>query len=597
RRAAFADMALWRLELSGFRHSEGVHRTATDAAADGVADDGPRGRAIELRGRADGKCRPRPRIDLISLGAMTVEAQPGISTGSPHKWLIAVTVVLGALMAVMDVSVVNVALPHMMGSFAEDLSTITWVATGYAIAQIITTTLAGWLSALVGRKRLYMLSLLVFIAGSVLGGTARTFTQMLTYRVIQGAGGGALIPVALSLLREAFPGRQQATAMAAYGMGVVLAPAIGPVLGGYLTDNYGWPWIFYINVPVSVPALLLAAAFIHDPPYLRRGVRRIDYVGVILLSVGLTAAQIVLERGQQVSWFESRLIILGTVVTAVSLTALVFWELHAREPAVNVRLLRNAPLAAASGIGLVFGVALYGTTFILPEFTQTLLRYSTTESGLVLLPRAAALFVVLPIAGWLYRYIDARLLVLGGILVLVYAYYQLAQLDLLVGFRNLVPVLLVLGAGMPFMFVTLTTVSLSTIKPQDTTDASSLYTLSRTVGGNIGYALTATLIADYSQIHRSNLVPYVSGYNPAFVQAQQQLAQLLVTEGLSPPDAATRSYALVNSFVDQQAAMLAYNDASFWFAMMFLCMVPLVLLPPRRQQMPGDTSAALGSAG
>jgi len=522
-------------------------------------------------------------------------SDPRTDPPAEHPWLIAATVMLGTFMAVMDVSVVNVALPHMMGTFSVDLSEVTWVATGYAIAQILVMTMSGWLSAIVGRKRLYVGSMVVFIVGSVLAGTARSFGAMLLYRAIQGAGGGAMIPVALSILRETFGKAQQGMAMAVYGMGVVLAPAIGPVLGGWLTDTYGWPWIFYINVPVSVPALLLALALLRDPPYLRRGVARIDWAGLALLAVGLTSLQLVLERGQEEDWFASRWIVAGTVVAVAALAALAVWELRARHPVVNVRLFGNGPLALSSVIGLVFGVALFGTTFMLPQFTQTLLGYPAFQSGLAVAPRAASLFVTMPVAGWLLKHLDGRVLILGGIALICWGYWDLAHLSLDVGFWNLVPALLVLGAGMPFMFVTLTTMSLSTVDRADVTDASGLYTLARTLGGNIGYALTATLVADYTQVHRVTLVQRVSAYNPNFLALQARATQFLVAGGQDPAGAQQTANALVNAQVNAQAAMMAYNDASLWLGALFVVLVPLVFfLPgrPAREAGPGSTVAA-----
>jgi DHA2 family multidrug resistance protein len=498
-----------------------------------------------------------------------------------RRWVVAVTVLFGTFMAVMDVTVVNVALPHMMGSFGVDRSTITWVATGYAIAQILMLSMAGWWSTLLGRKRLYLVSFAVFTFGSILAGTAHSFGEMILYRTIQGLGGGALIPVSLAILRENFPARQQGMAMAIYGMGVVLAPAIGPVLGGWLIDHYGWPWIFYINVPISVVGMLMIATFLEDPPYLRRGLTSTDWAGIALLAVGLTVMQIVLERGNQENWFESRWIVAGTAVTVLALTALVFRELRAKDPVINIRLLRNVPLVAGSAIGLVFGVALFGTTFILPQFTQTLLGYPAFTSGIVLMPRALAVFAVMPLAGLLYRYIDGRLLITGGIVLLCIAYWQLGHLTLYVAPGNLVPVLMLAGAGMPFIFVTLTAVSLSGIPQSDVTDASSIYTLARTVGGNIGYAVMATLVANGTQAHRALLVQHISPYNPTYLAYQAAAAGGLARHGLDMAAAPQTAHAFFDALVNRQAAMLAYNDASLFMGLLFVIILPMVLLLPR----------------
>jgi DHA2 family multidrug resistance protein len=499
---------------------------------------------------------------------------------TPNKWIVAFTVMFGTFMAVMDITVVNVALPHMMGTFSEDLSTITWVATSYSIAQIIMVTMAGWWSTLLGRKRVYMLSLLIFIFGSILAGTARTFPQMLLYRTIQGFGAGALIPVSQAILREAFPIEEQGTAMSIFGMGVVLAPAVGPVLGGYLTDRFGWPWIFYINVPASIPALLLAAAFLKDPAYLKRGVKKIDWVGIMLLGIGVTWMQIVLERGQQYNWFASNLIRAGAVITFMAFIIFVFWEIYVAEPVIKVHLLRNVPLAAGSAIGLVFGIALIGTTFILPQFTQSLLGYPAYQSGLVIMPRALSLFLLMPVAGFLLKYVDSRILIISGISVMVWAYYGLGQLSLQAGYWNLVPVLLLLGAGMAFLFPTMTSVSLSKIQRKDMTHATSLYTLTRLVGGNIGYAMVATFVAQYTQINRAYLVKNISSLNTIYTALHKGISAGFVQRGLEPALASQTATAAVNFDINQQATMMAYNDTELIMGSILLLIIPLVFLLP-----------------
>lgn len=510
-------------------------------------------------------------------------AIPGTGTpGSVNKWVIAGTVLFGTFMAVMDVSVVNVALPHMMGTFGRDLSSITWVATSYSIAEIIMVTMSGWWSTYIGRKRLYLWSFGLFTFGSILCGTARTFPQIIIYRVLQGIGGGSLIPVSQAILRESFPQEEQGMAMAIYGMGVVLAPAIGPILGGWLTDHYGWPWVFFINVPVSILGIFLSSAFLHDPSYLRRGIKKIDWTGIGLLAVALTGMQIILERGQSENWFESNLITTGTIVTVTAGLAMVWWEMKTEEPIINFRLLRNIPLTLGTTMGLVFGVALFGTTFILPQFTQYLLGYPAFEAGLVLLPRALMLLLFMPIAGRLYKYFDARVLVVIGIAIIFWSYYGLSKLSLEAGFWNLVPTLVIMGIGMPVMFVTVSTVSLTTVPRPDMTDASSFYTLARRVGGNIGYALAATWVARGVQIHRTHLASHLTASSPGLL-AHTKVGTALLSHSMIGTSAAPQaSLALTNILVNRQATMMAYNDTSLFFGILFLITIPMAFFLPRR---------------
>jgi len=506
-------------------------------------------------------------------------------TGGSNKWVVAMTVMLGTFVAVMDISVVNVALPHMMGSFGQNLSAITWIATSYSIAEIIMATMAGWWSTLLGRKRLFISSFILFTTGSILCGMSTTFPQILFFRVLQGVGGGSLIPVSQAIMREAFPDEEQGMAMAMYGMGVVLAPALGPILGGWLTDHYGWEWIFYINVPIGALGVFLVGMIVKDPPYLRRGLRRIDWPGIILLAITLTMLQIVLERGQEKNWFESDWIVTGTVIAGTALVALIFRELRTGEPIVDIRLLRDVPLSVGSLIGLIFGVGLFGTTFLLPQFTQELLGYTAYDSGLVIFPRAFALFLMMPIVGWLYERVNIRLMVGFGLVAIVYSYFLLGHLSLDAGFWTLTPMLLVMGVGMPFVFVTLTTVSLSTVPRHAMTEASSLYTLSRRIGGNIGYALAASVVARRLQFHHARLAENITPGDPAYRTLRQQMASVFLHRGSDAVTAGSQTNRLLDGMVNQQARMMAYNDTSLIFGLLFLVVTPLLLLIPSREKL------------
>ena len=505
---------------------------------------------------------------------------PDKSDFKPNKWMVALSVMIGAFMGVMDVSVVNVALPHMMGSFGQNLSAITWVATAYSIAAVIMMTMAGWWSTLIGRKNFYLLSFVLFTVGSILAGMSHTFVQMILCRVLQGMGGGSLIPLAQAIIRETFPKKEHGMAMAIYTMGVVVAPAIGPALGGWLTDNYGWAWIFYINIPVSLIGMLMVGTFVHDPPYLQRGVKKIDVVGILLLMAGLTGLQVFLERGQQENWFESSWIVWTAVFTGLSLLSLVFWELSIKEPIVNFRIFKNIQFSMGVFIVLLFGVALYGTTFILPQFTQRLLNYPAYQAGLILMPRAIALMCVLPIVGKLYNYVDSRLLMIIGIAVVCDAYFQLAHLATTAGQGNIMPILFLMGAGMPFIFVPLPTVSLSAVENKNMTSATGLFNLFQQTGGNIGYALMATLLDRNTQIHHAYLGEHISQFDFNFVNFYHQTVGFMCRQGMSLGAAKDATMAMINRLVTQQAEMMAYNDISLFLMFMFFICVPLVLMIP-----------------
>ena len=520
---------------------------------------------------------------MRSVASAQAPRRQGTTASARQKWLVTFAVMSGTFLAVMDVSVVNVSMPHMMGNFGQTLSAITWVATSYSIAEMLMTTMAGWWSALLGRKRLYLASFVLFTLGSILAGTAQTFPQMLLYRVIQGLGGGSLIPLSQAILRETYLPEEQGMAMAIFGMGVVLAPAMGPILGGWLTDNYGWPWVFYINIPISIVGILMVSAFVEDPPYLRRGITGVDWAGIVLLTLGLIGMQVVLERGHENNWFQSPWITAGAIMTITALTTLVFWELRAREPIINFRVLRNIPLSIGAGMGLLFGVALFGTTFSLPQLTQRLLHYPAYQAGLVLLPRAITLFLTMPLVGWLFNYVDPRLLIAVGIGITYWAFHQLAHLSLNVGFWNLVPIMLLMGAGLPCMFVTLSTTSLSTIRREDMTAATSLYTLSRRVGGNLGYALVATLIERFSVVHQAHLSAHISNLNSTYPGYQAALVARLARQTGDPVAAQSQALALVDTLIHRQAAMLAYNDLAWFFGVMFLGTIPFLFLLSRRK--------------
>ena len=478
----------------------------------------------------------------------TPSSRDGYDAG---KWLVGASVLTGTFLSVMDVTVVNVAMPHMMAAFHQDLLSITWVSTAYSIAEIIMITMTAFWSTLLGRKRLFLISMTIFIAGSALAGTSQTFGQMLLYRILQGIGGGSLIPAAQAITRERFPPSEQGMAMALFSMGVMLAPTVGPVLGGWLIDHWGWRWIFYINVPIAIAGITMVSAFVHDPPYLKRGFERIDWAGIALLTVGLTTLQLVLERGQSFGWFASNWIVAGAIVAVFTIVGLLIWELASKEPIINFRLFHNLRLSVGSGLGAVIGFALFGSTFLLPQMTQEVLGYPAFRAGLVLFPRAASMFVIMPLVGRLYNYVSPRILIGFGMIMLAVSFWQLGHLSLTVRFSGFVAPLIETGIGIGCSMVLLSTIALSSLRRADMTAAAGIYTLVRRVSGNVSYAVLATLVERWTDFYLplSNL----AGHGASTV-----------------------------GILNHQARMAAYTDCYKLLAWLFILALPLTFLLPRK---------------
>lgn len=494
-----------------------------------------------------------------------------------NKWIIAVTVILGTYVAVIDVTIVNVAMPQMMGTFGVSLDVVTWVAVSYSIAEIVMVTMAFWFTRLMGRKNFYIACIVLFTIASVFSGMARSLEMIIITRTLQGLGGGALIPMAQAILLETFPEEEHGTAMAVFMVGVVMAPAMGPVLGGWLTDHYGWPWIFYINIPVGTLSLFLVMTFLPESQYLQRGLAKIDVVGIILLVVGLTTLQLFLERGEREDWFHSQLMVVLAVVALGSLTALVIWELRTEEPVVNLRVLKNVPFVAGTSLGFVFGMTSFASIFILPLFLQQVRGYSVMDSGLIQMPRMLIMVVVAPIAGRLFGKVDSRLLMTVGIGLMMLGYFDMARFTLEVGYGHILPGMLLTGAGMAFTFNVMSATCMRTIPPALLTAASGLYTLSRRIGGNLGYAFVATQIPHRTSMHRGYLAEHLTPYDGGTQQALDSLSGRLASSGLPPGVAEENALKLLDSSVALQAKMMAYNDVFWLMGMLFLLGLPLLI--------------------
>jgi DHA2 family multidrug resistance protein len=508
---------------------------------------------------------------------------------APNKWVIAGTVMTGTIMAVLDSSIVNVALPDMSGSLGATIEQITWVVTAYILAMVIIMPIIALLSARFGRKRVYMISVAAFTLGSMACGVAHSLTSIIVFRVIQGAGGGVLMTVSQAILRESFPTEEQGMAMGVYGMGVVLAPAFGPTLGGWLTDQYSWPWIFYINVPIGILNLVLVQRFIHDPPYLIREKGVIDWTGLGLMAVGLGALQIMLEEGERENWFQSSYITVLAVLAGAGLLLFIWRELATRHPAVDLRILQNGSFASATAIGGVLGMGLYGALFLLPLFLQNLLGYTAFKSGLALMPRSLAMAVCMPIAGRLYNRIGPRVMVGVGLLVSAYSFWELGALSTEEGFWGIFMPQVWQGVGFSLLFVALSTAALATIPNAKMTAATGLYNVVRQVFGSVGIAIAATQLTTGTIRYRAVLLNHMGAMQDQMARIFiQGTAERMRELGLGTQQAIQRALDILDLRVTAQATVLSFNHVFRLVTILFAISIPLVLLLKSRRLGKGE---------
>lgn len=514
------------------------------------------------------------------------------SPPAPHvnKWVIAATVMIGTFMAVIDSSIVNVTLAQMSGTLGVTTQQITWVVTGYILSSVLVMPVTALLSRRFGRKNFYMFSVALFTGASMLSGLARSLPVMVAFRILQGVGGGALLTVSQAILRESFPPREQGLAMGIYGMGVVLAPAIGPTLGGYLSDRYSWPLIFYINVPIGIVNLFLVGRFIHDPPYLVREKGVIDWLGLGLMMVGLGSLQVMLEQGQQEYWFQSSFIIAMAAAAAIGLVLFVWRELATAHPAVELRILKNISFTSATLLGGVLGMGLLGTLFLLPLFLQNVIGYSAMEAGEILTPRSLAMLVLMPIAGRLYNRLGPRLLVGAGLAVSAYSFWSLGHLTTTIGFWNLFWPQVLQGVGFSLVFVALSTAALATIERAQMTQATGLYNVVRQVFGSVGIAVAATLVTNDTTRYYSVIGASVTPYDPATRRFLAEATAAMLRSGVDSATAGRRALGLLNLTLIEQSTVLAYNHVFKLVALLFALSVPLALF--LRRPSGGAVSAA-----
>jgi MFS transporter, DHA2 family, multidrug resistance protein len=491
-------------------------------------------------------------------------------------WVIAASVMLATFMEVLDTSVANVALPHIAGSLSASTDEATWVLTSYLVSNAIILPATAWLASFFGRKRLLIFCIIIFTASSFVCGAATSLPMLILARVVQGAGGGALQPIAQAVMLESFPPERRGAAMAVYGMGVVVAPIIGPTLGGWITDNYSWRWVFYINIPVGMLAVFMAQSFIEDPPYIKNAVRgMIDYIGFGLMAVWLATAQVVLDKGQQEDWFASSFIAWFTIISWVALAAFVVWELRVRHPIVSLRVLANRNFAVGTILITVVGVVLYGSTALLPLFLQTVMGYPALESGMAVSPRGIGSMLSMIVVARLIGKLDARFLIAGGFLVLGFSVWWLGGMTLEISKSYVVWPNIISGFAMGFIFVPLTTLTTGTLRNEEIGNATGIYNLMRNIGGGIGISAVTTTLARNAQIHQAAMVAHLTPYDPAF---QQRLAEMQSALGsqMSPGAARQQAYGMIYGMLVRQASALSFIDAFRLLGLLCLICVALV---------------------
>jgi DHA2 family multidrug resistance protein len=500
-----------------------------------------------------------------------------------NPWLVAFAVMFGTFMEVLDTPVVNVALPHIAGSMSATVEEATWSLTSYLVANAIILPMTGWLASVFGRKRLVQGAVVGFTVSSILCGFAPNL-PLLVFRIIQGATGGTMQPLSQAIMLEAFPPKDRGKAMGFWGLGIVVAPMLGPVLGGWLTDNFNWRWVFYINLPVGLLASLIIHLFVFDPPHLRKERTGVDYWGIGLLTVGVGALQIMLDKGQQDDWLASNLMRSLLVITVLALTAFVVRELTASKPIVDLRVFSNRTYSVGVLLITMVGVVLYGSLVLLPVFLQTLFGYPALQAGIAMAPRGLGSFLAMPIVGLVVARVDPRKLLATGIAGAAWTLYDLSRLNLEAGYWDIFWPQLWQGISLALLFVPLTTTTMDSIAREEMGNATSSYNFMRNIGGSFGIALSTTLLARSQQTSFSRLGEHVTPYYPASSAMIQQLQQGFIARGSDAATALAQAYAALGGIVQRQAYLLSFIHVFQVLALVLVAVLPLLLMMrrPRR---------------
>ncbi len=495
-----------------------------------------------------------------------------------NPWVVTFSVMLATFMEVLDTTVVNVSIPHIAGNLAATNEEGTWVVTSYLVSNAIVLPISGWLANRLGRKRLLLICVAGFTLTSLCCGLATSLAQLIIFRVLQGLTGGGLQPLAQAILLETFPKERHGHAMAAFGIGILLAPILGPTLGGWITDNYSWRWIFYLNLPVGALSLFLMNRFVFDPHYVKRSPGRVDLWGIGFLALGIGSLQILLDTGQRKDWFSSQDIRIFAALCVFGLVALIIRELMTDHPVVDLRVLKNRSFSSGVFLISMLGFVLYASLVLLPLYLQTLMGYPAYNSGLALSPRGIGALLFTPLAGHLTTKTDPRRLLLVGIVLGSITMFQLSGLNLYAGFWDIFWAQVLQGVALSFLFIPLMSLAMSRIQPEKMGNATSIFNLMRNIGGSVGIAIMTTFLARRAQVHQNHLVANVTAGSAQTARLLQGMRANFIAHGIDAVTASRTSLAALYGMVQQHAAMLAFVEAFWLMGVVFLLMLPLLPL-------------------
>lgn len=493
-----------------------------------------------------------------------------------YKYLIGIAVTMAAMLELIDTSIVNVAIPHMMGNLGATLDEISWVSTGYIVANVIVIPMSGWLSAYFGRRRYLTFSIGLFVVASFFCGASRSLEALVLWRVVQGLGGGALLSTAQSTLWEAFPPKEVAIGQAMFGVGIMVGPTLGPTLGGFIVDNWEWPWIFYINLPLGFIAGLMVWSYVRNAEHQERA-ETVDWLGIGLLTTGVGSLQWMLERGERYDWFESRFVTSLAVISVVSFVGLVWRELTAKEPVINFRVLKSRQLATGVTMAMLLGFALFGSVFVLPVFLQGLHGFTANQTGLVILPGAIASAMTMAVLGRFASRIDARPLVAAGVLGFLWCMWSLSRLTIDAGAGDLFWPLIVRGISLGIIFIPLTNASMAELKPWEIPQGMGMFNLTRQLGGSLGIAIVATLLSRFTFQAKSQLTQHLVTVGTDAQARLDLISNGMVARGMNPAVAHQQALMVMDRMVTAQASVLAFSRIYLISGAALCCAIPLML--------------------